>query len=80
MTVRLRTLLGTHPGTAALKDGSEVWAGALLQKPHHAAAAQRGVPSEGLLVGFYNFGSPASRYGLSHTLIARLCAQARNLL
>ena len=22
MTMRLRTLLGTHPGTAALKDGS----------------------------------------------------------
>jgi S1-C subfamily serine protease len=48
-------------------DGTErilMWAGALLQKPHHAAAAQRGVPSDGLLVGFYNFGSPASRYGL----------------
>lgn len=55
--------------TVALpSDGTErilLWAGALLQKPHHAAAAQRGVPSEGLLVGFYNFGSPASRYGLS---------------
>jgi S1-C subfamily serine protease len=49
-------------------DGTErilLWAGALLQKPHHAAAAQHQVPSEGLLVGFYNFGSPASRYGLS---------------
>jgi S1-C subfamily serine protease len=49
-------------------DGTErilMWAGALLQKPHHSAAAQRQVPSEGLLVGFYNFGSPASRYGLS---------------
>jgi S1-C subfamily serine protease len=49
-------------------DGTErilMWAGALLQKPHHAAAAQRGVPGDGLLVGFYNFGSPASRYGLS---------------
>jgi pro-apoptotic serine protease NMA111 len=48
-------------------DGTErilLWAGALLQKPHHAAAAQRQVPSDGLLVGFYNFGSPASRYGL----------------
>jgi S1-C subfamily serine protease len=54
--------------TVALpSDGTErilLWAGALLQKPHHAAAAQRGVPSDGLLVGFYNFGSPASRYGL----------------
>jgi len=49
-------------------DGTEkilMWAGALLQKPHHSAAAQRGVPGDGLLVGFYNFGSPASRYGLS---------------
>jgi pro-apoptotic serine protease NMA111 len=48
-------------------DGTErilLWAGALLQKPHHAAAAQRQVPSDGVLVGFYNFGSPASRYGL----------------
>jgi S1-C subfamily serine protease len=48
-------------------DGTErilLWGGALLQKPHHAAAAQRDVPSDGLLVGFYNFGSPASRYGL----------------
>jgi S1-C subfamily serine protease len=48
-------------------DGTErilLWAGALLQKPQHAAAAQREVPSDGLLVGFYNFGSPASRYGL----------------
>ncbi|HEY3859715.1 MAG TPA: trypsin-like peptidase domain-containing protein [Gammaproteobacteria bacterium] len=54
--------------TVALpSDGTErilLWAGALLQKPHHAAAAQRDVPSDGLLVGFYNFGSPASRYGL----------------
>jgi S1-C subfamily serine protease len=54
--------------TVALpSDGTErilLWAGALLQKPHHAAAAQRAVPSEGVLVGFYNFGSPASRYGL----------------
>ena len=58
-----------HTSTVTLpSDGTErilMWAGALLQKPHHAAAAQRGVPSEGLLVGFYNFGSPASRYGLS---------------
>ncbi|HEY1991499.1 MAG TPA: trypsin-like peptidase domain-containing protein [Gammaproteobacteria bacterium] len=58
-----------HTSTVVLpSDGTErilLWAGALLQKPHHAAAAQRGIPEEGLLVGFYNFGSPASRYGLS---------------
>jgi S1-C subfamily serine protease len=49
-------------------DGTErllVWAGAMLQKPSHSAAAQRGIPTDGLLVGFYNFGSPASRYGLA---------------
>lgn len=48
-------------------DGTErllMWAGAMLQKPNHSAAAQRSIPAEGLLVGFYNFGSPASRYGL----------------
>lgn len=42
-----------------------IWAGALLQKPQHSASAQRGVPASGLLVGYYNFGSPASRYGLT---------------
>lgn len=42
-----------------------VWAGALLQKPQHGAAAQRGIPRNGLLVGYYNYGSPASRYGLA---------------
>ena len=44
------------------------WAGALLQTPYHAAAAERGVPSTGLLVGYYNLGSPASRYGLAASL------------
>ncbi|HEV2112315.1 MAG TPA: PDZ domain-containing protein, partial [Gammaproteobacteria bacterium] len=56
-------------GTVALDgDGTErilMWAGALLQKPQHAAAAQRAVPRTGLLIGYYNFGSPASRYGLT---------------
>jgi len=49
-------------------DGAErllMWAGAMLQKPSHAAAAQRSIPGDGLLVGFYNYGSPASRYGLA---------------
>lgn len=41
-----------------------MWAGALLQKPQHAAA-QSNVPTAGLLVNYYNFGSPASRYGLT---------------
>jgi S1-C subfamily serine protease len=49
-------------------DGTErllMWAGAILQRPHHAAAAERAIPDEGLLVGSYNYGSPASRYGLA---------------
>jgi pro-apoptotic serine protease NMA111 len=47
-------------------DGTQrilIWAGALLQKPQHAAA-KSAVPTQGLLVEDYNFGSPASRYGL----------------
>ncbi|HLW74155.1 MAG TPA: trypsin-like peptidase domain-containing protein, partial [Gammaproteobacteria bacterium] len=56
-------------GTVELpSDGTDrfiVWAGALLAKPTHAAAAQRDVPRSGLQVVYYNFGSPASRYGLS---------------
>ena len=56
-------------GTVTLDgDGTErvlMWAGALLQKPQHAAAAQRAVARTGLLIGYYNFGSPASRYGLT---------------
>lgn len=42
-----------------------LWAGAILQKPQHAASAQRGIPPTGLLVSYYNFGSPASRYALN---------------
>ncbi|MGH8321714.1 MAG: PDZ domain-containing protein, partial [Gammaproteobacteria bacterium] len=41
-----------------------LWAGAILQKPQHAASAQRDIPPTGLLVDYFNYGSPASRYGL----------------
>ncbi len=44
------------------------WAGALLQAPHRALAAQRSVNQEGVLVSFAWRGSPASRYGLSPLL------------
>ena len=56
-------------GTVELpSDGTDrfiIWAGALLARPPHSAAAQRDVPRSGLLVVYYNFGSPASRYGLT---------------
>ncbi|MDE2235657.1 MAG: PDZ domain-containing protein [Gammaproteobacteria bacterium] len=41
-----------------------LWAGALLQTPQHSAL-QSGVPAGNPLVDFYNYGSPASRYGLT---------------
>ena len=40
------------------------WAGALLQPPHRALAAQRGIPREGVYVSWFAFGSPASRHNL----------------
>ena len=54
--------------TATL-SGSDVerlvqWAGATLQAPHRAISAQRGIPPEGVYVAYFQFGSPAARYGL----------------
>lgn len=54
--------------TAALSgldlDRIVMWAGATLQAPHRAMLAQRGMPPEGVYVGYFAYGSPATRYGL----------------
>jgi S1-C subfamily serine protease len=54
--------------TVAL-DGSDIdrvliWAGATLQAPHRAMAAQRGIAPYGVFVSFFFYGSPATHYGL----------------
>jgi S1-C subfamily serine protease len=41
-----------------------LWAGALVQTPHRAISAQRGIDSHGVYVAYFAFGSPASRSGL----------------
>jgi S1-C subfamily serine protease len=40
------------------------WGGATLQAPHRAMSAQRGIPPVGVYVGYFAYGSPATRYGL----------------
>ncbi|MGI9308325.1 MAG: trypsin-like peptidase domain-containing protein [Gammaproteobacteria bacterium] len=65
---RDKKLLQLEIDTVAL-DGSDVqraimWAGALLQEPYRAMAAQRNIEPYGVYVAFYGFGSPASRSGL----------------
>ena len=49
-------------GTAL--DRIVVWAGAVLQRPHRALAAQRGIGPEGVFVAYFSYGSPATRYQL----------------
>ena len=45
-------------------DRIVVWSGAVLQQPHRALAAQRGIPPEGVFVAYFAYGSPATRYQL----------------
>jgi pro-apoptotic serine protease NMA111 len=46
-------------------DRIVLWAGATLQAPHRALAAQHAISPEGVFVAYYLYGSPASRSGLS---------------
>jgi S1-C subfamily serine protease len=41
-----------------------VWAGAVLQRPHRAIAAQRGINPTGVFVAYFAYGSPSTRYQL----------------
>src|SRR6202790_3978643 len=41
-----------------------IWAGATLQAPPRAMAAQRGIAPYGVFVSFFFYGSPATHYGL----------------
>jgi len=59
----------TVPLDTALLSGHDIdrvliWAGATLQEPHRAMAAQRGIQPGGVFIAFFMYGSPASRYKL----------------
>jgi S1-C subfamily serine protease len=56
--------LATVALTGADIDRIVLWSGATLQAPHRALAAQRGIAPNGVLVSFFLYGSPATRYGL----------------
>jgi S1-C subfamily serine protease len=45
-------------------DRVVMWAGATLQAPHRAMAAQRGITPSGVYIAYFSYGSPATRYGL----------------
>jgi S1-C subfamily serine protease len=56
--------LATVPLSGGDIDRVLIWAGATLQAPHRAMAAQRGIVPEGVFVAYFYYGSPATHYGL----------------
>jgi len=60
----LTEIVATVPLAGEGIDRIVLWAGALLQPPHRAISAQRGIASDGVYVSYFGFGSPASRSGL----------------
>jgi S1-C subfamily serine protease len=59
-TLQLKTVALNGRGI----DRILIWAGATLQAPHRAMAAQRDIAPYGVFVSFFFYGSPATRYGL----------------
>ncbi len=59
-TLQLKTVALNGRGI----DRVVIWAGATLQAPHRAMAAQRGIVPNGVFVSFFFYGSPATHYGL----------------
>jgi S1-C subfamily serine protease len=54
----------TQPLSGQDVDRVVLWAGATLQAPHRAMLAQRGMPTDGVYVSYFAYGSPATRYQL----------------
>jgi hypothetical protein len=57
-------VLETVPLNGSDIDRAVSWAGTLLQDPHRALAAQRGIEPVGVYIAYFSYGSPATRYGL----------------
>ena len=57
----------TTPLSGRGTDRCVIWSGAVLQAPHRAVAAQRGLRSAGVYVSWFWYGSPANSAGLRAT-------------
>jgi S1-C subfamily serine protease len=57
-------VIETAPLNGSDIDRAVSWAGTLLQDPHRALAAQRGIEPAGVYIAYFSYGSPATRYGL----------------